>query len=127
VLILAAGAAAVLLIACTALAWDRQPWWLTRLVHSSWTLVSAALTLIAGAGLAGAIVDSTSEENRAPEARIAIAALAFVVALTALVVVLRRLPRKPDGPGVVGVLVLNVLAVLLVFLLAIAESVSGRL
>src|SRR5271165_6699784 len=56
---------------------------LRRVGYLGWGLLSVVLTAIAGAGLAGAITRSAydSQQNRAPEARIAIGALAFAVGL----------------------------------------------
>ena len=101
---------------------------LRRLGYSGWLLVSAVLAIIAGAGLVGAVSESSySEENRSPEARIVIAAIAFSVASVALAVAIRHLRGKPGRLGLVRGLSLNVLTMLLIFLLIVVSLLSGPL
>lgn len=100
---------------------------LRRIGYSGWALVSALLAFLAAAGLVSAISESGSEENRAPEARIAIAAVATASALTAAFVMFRHLSGKPTRIGVAGGLLLTATTVLLVFLLVVVDLVSGPL
>jgi Na+/melibiose symporter-like transporter len=100
---------------------------LRRLAYSGWAFLSAVLAFIAGVGLVGAISESNSEENRAPAARIAIAAIALLVAVITLVVVVQHLRGKPVRISLKGGLILTWVTVLLIFVGVVVGLASGRL
>jgi len=89
-------------------------------------LISAAVTVIAGGMLVAGISESSSDatENRAPEARIAVAAIATVVGLAAVTVALKRLRGREGRLGMLAGLVLA--TVLLITLEGIITLASGR-
>lgn len=96
-------------------------------LSSVWVLVAVAPTLIAGVALVESISESRydAHENRAPEARIAIAAIATVVGLAAVTVAVQRLRGRE---GRLALLVGLVLATLLLIALdAIITLASGPL
>jgi hypothetical protein len=102
---------------------------LRRLGYSGWVLLSVVLALIAGAGLADAITHPTYDphENRAPEARIALAAVALAVGLAAVSVPVQRLRGKHGRVGLTAGLILTLTTLLLIFLLVIVDIASGPL
>ena len=67
-----------------------------RVLRPASVLLSLSLTVLAGAALTGSIANSSYDatENRAPEARIAIAAIATILGLAAIGVAVQRLRRR---------------------------------
>ncbi len=106
---------------------ERRPWRL--LVYSVWSLFSTLLTLLAGASLVGGILNARYDphENRAPAARIAIAAIVTAVGLAAVAVVVKRLRGAEGRGGLLAGLLLTAATVLLIALLAIVDLASGPL
>jgi hypothetical protein len=94
--------------------------------YPTWVAVSSVVTLFAGVGLLDASIHSTySEENRAPELRIAIASAAFAVALPTAFAAIQRLRGKPGRMGLAVGLMLTITATLLLLLLAVVELASS--
>lgn len=87
------------------------------------------LALWAGASLVGSILNSGYDphEDRAPAARIAIAAIAAAVSLAAVATVVKRLRGADGQEGLLAGLLLSAAAVLLIVLLAIVDLASGPL
>ena len=102
---------------------SQRPWQL--LLGSAWVLLSAAVTLIAGGALVASISESSYDatENRAPEARIAVAAIATAVGLAAVTVAVQRLRGREGRLGLLVVLVLATF--MLIALDAIITLASG--
>jgi cell division protein FtsW (lipid II flippase) len=96
------------------------------LLVSAWVLLSAAVTLVAGGVLVASISESSYDatENRAPEARIAVSAIATVVGLVAVTVAVQRLRGREGRLGTLAGLVLA--TVLLIALEGIITLASGR-
>jgi hypothetical protein len=95
--------------------------------YPTWVTASSVVTLLAGVGLLQASIHSTySEENRAPELRIAIASAAFAVALPTAFAAIQRLRGKPGRVGLAAGLMLTVTATLLLMLLAVVEVASSK-
>jgi hypothetical protein len=90
-------------------------------------LLSVVPTVIAGAALAGSIANSSYDatENRAPEARIAIAAIAVVLGLAAIGVAVQRLRRRETRRWLVSAPLLWA-SVLLIALWFVVTLASGR-
>jgi hydrogenase-4 membrane subunit HyfE len=99
------------------------------LLHSAWLLFSAVLVVIAGAGLVDSIANSgyDAQENRAPEARIIVAAIATVLALAGIGVILQRLRRQQALLGPVGALLLTAATVVWIGLFWVVEILTGPL
>lgn len=97
------------------------------LLCSAGVLIATLATLLAGAVLGESIADSNYDatENRAPGARIAIAALATVLALSGLGVAVARLRGRRGGPSAPTGLLLSATYVLLVVLYGIVRLASG--
>ena len=92
-------------------------------------LSAVCATSLAGAGLVGGILNSGYDphENRAPEVRIAVAAVATEVGLAAVVVVVKRLLGGEGRGGLLAGLWLTAATALLIALLAIVDLASGPL
>jgi hypothetical protein len=99
------------------------------LANLAWVLFSVLMALIAGAGLVGSIANSGYDphEDRAPEARIAVAALATAVGLAAVTVAVRRLRGAEGRRGLLTGLCLTAATVMLIALLALVDIASGPL
>jgi drug/metabolite transporter (DMT)-like permease len=84
---------------------------------------------VACAGLVGGILNASydSHENRAPEARIAIAGIAMAVGLATVAVVVKRLRGGEGRGGLLAALLLTAATVLLIALLVIVDLTSGPL
>jgi hypothetical protein len=107
---------------------ERRPWRL--LVYSVWSLFSTLLTLLAGASLVGGILNAGYDphENRAPAARIAIAAIATAVGLAAVGCCREAAARRRGARRAAGwPLADRSDGVLLIALLAIVDLASGPL
>jgi hypothetical protein len=109
------------------IAWMRssqRPWQL--LFFSAWVLLSAAVTVIAGGTLVASVSESSYDatENRAPEARIAVAAIATAVGLAAVTAAVQRLRGREGRLALLAGLVLA--TVLLIALEGIITLASGR-
>ncbi|MFI5142726.1 MAG: hypothetical protein ACHQHM_01710 [Thermoanaerobaculales bacterium] len=104
---------------------ERRLWRL--FLYSAWVLFSSFLALIAGAGLVGGILNSgyDSHENRAPEVRIAVAAVATAVGLAAVTVAAKRLRGGEGRRGLLTGLCLTAATVMLIALLGIVDLASG--
>ena len=102
---------------------------LRSLGYSVWVTASCVLALLAGVGFIGSVSESSydAHTNRAPEGRIAIAALALVIALSAIWTAIRRLRGKPGRVGLGAGLMLTATAALLILLLIVVELASGPL
>jgi drug/metabolite transporter (DMT)-like permease len=87
------------------------------------------LALVAGAGLVGGVLNASYDphENRAPEARIVIAAIATAVGLAAVAVVVKRLRGAEGRGGLLAGLLLTAATVVLIALLVIVDLASGPL
>jgi hypothetical protein len=96
------------------------------LLFSAWVLLSAAATLIAGGMLVASVSESSYDatENRAPEARIAVAAIATAVGLGAVTVAVQRLRGREGRLGLLAGLVLA--TVVLIVLEGIITLATGR-
>lgn len=93
----------------------------------TWVTVSSVVTLLAGVRLLEASLNSTySEDNRAPELRIAIAAAAFAVALPTAFAAIQRLRGRPGRLGLAAGVMLTVTATVLLLLLTAVTLLSGR-
>jgi hypothetical protein len=105
----------------------RRPWQL--LGYSACVLLSTLLALIAGIYLLDVLVHAgyDSQENRAPAARIVVAAVALVVALAAETVAIRRLRGTEGKAGLGAWLALTGATVLLLFLLGLVILATSRL
>jgi hypothetical protein len=104
---------------------SQRPWQL--LLFSVWVLLAVAPTAIAGAALVESISESRydAHENRAPEARIAVAAIATAVGLAAVTVAVQRLGGREGRLGLLAGLVLATF--LLIAFDAIITLASGPL
>ena len=102
---------------------------LRSLGYSAWVTASSVLALLAGVGFIGSVSEPSydSHTNRAPEGRIAIAALALAVALSATWTVMRRLRGKPGRVGLGAGLMLTATAAMLILLLIVVDIASGPL
>jgi len=67
-----------------------------------------------------------SEDNRAPELRIAIAAAAFAVALPTAFAAIQRVRGRPGRLGLAAGVMLTVTATVLLLLLTAVTLLSGR-
>jgi hydrogenase-4 membrane subunit HyfE len=99
------------------------------LLHSGWLLFSAVLVVIAGTVLVESIANSgyDAEENRAPEARIIVAAIATVLASAGISVVVQRLRGQHALLGAVGALLLTAATVVWIALFWVVQLLSGPL
>lgn len=97
------------------------------LAHASRVLVSVALAVIATATLVTTVVHSAydSQENRAPEARIVVAAAATIVAFIAVVGAVRMVGGDRRRVWKLGAMWIT--AVLLLALEWVIELATGRL
>jgi hypothetical protein len=94
--------------------------------YSVWLLLTVLLAALAAAGLIDASIHSTydASENRAPAARIAIAALAVCTAVVAIAFIVRQLRGRP-GLGIVAGAALTATTALLIVLFWAVELASG--
>jgi hypothetical protein len=97
------------------------------LLQSAWLLLSIVPTAVAGAALATSIVNSSydANENRAPEARIAIAAIATALGLATVSVAVRRLRGQEPRLWLLSGLLLCA-SVLLIALWIVVTIASGQ-
>jgi hypothetical protein len=98
-----------------------------RLVlQSAWVLLSLVPAVVAGAALAGSIANSSYDatENRAPEARIAIAVIATALGLAATGVAVQRLRGREIRRWLAGAPLLWA-SVLLIALWCVVTLASG--
>jgi hypothetical protein len=97
------------------------------LLQSAWALLSLVPTYVAGTALADSIAHSSYDatENRAPEARIAIAAIATALGLAAVSVAVQRMRGREARLWPASAL-LSCASVLLIALWALVTLASGR-
>jgi hypothetical protein len=98
-----------------------------QILVSTWVAVASLVTLLAGIALIGASLDSAySEDNRAPELRIAIAATAFAIALPTAFAAVQHVRGKSVRIGPGAGIMLTITAVVLLMLLAVVSILSGK-
>jgi len=95
----------------------------------TWLAFVSLLALLAAAELVSGIVHSAydAHENRAPAARIVLAALTLTASLLAATAVFQRLRGGKHPLRLGGSIAVTVLAVLLLLLLGLADIASGPL